>query len=256
MTEIDNSAHSGQHYARLAASYNLLWDHTPEFREWMARHILEYLVDDQMATVVDVGGGTGIYAAELLRLAPNLSGVTVVDPSAEMLGNARVSDRLHTVQADAEHANDALAKAGVATVDLVLIKEAVHHFADPPTTLRKLVRLVGDSGSIVVVMLPTRIRYPLFDAALTRFTERQPDPRTVEAALSGAGLKTSIETHGFEISLPTERWIQMLENRFMSLLSTFDDEELERGVAEVADRYRGITEVRFVDEFAFVHGSK
>lgn len=256
MSEIDDSRHSDQHYARLAATYDLLWDHTPQFRRWMAQRILGDHGTRANLSVVDLGGGTGIYAAELLRLSPRIREVVVVDPSLQMLDKVPASDRLRTLHADAEHANEALEEIGLGSVDLVLIKEAVHHFDDPHATLRKLTNLVSDGGSLLVVMLPTTIAYPLFDAALTRFTERQPDPRDVQATLSAAGLDTSIETHGFEIELPTEQWVTMVGDRFMSLLSTFTDAEIARGVDEIRERHRGEPSVRFIDNFAFVRGVK
>jgi hypothetical protein len=58
---------------------------------------------------------------------------------------------------------------------------------------------------------------------------------------------------GFELELPKERYLAMVRERYLSLLSMFDDDELEAGIAEI-DREHPEPVLRFEDRFAFVLG--
>jgi ubiquinone/menaquinone biosynthesis C-methylase UbiE len=242
------------HYARLASSYDSLWDHTPQFRSWMVRQILDIATPPPSPLIVDVGGGTGFFAAELVRQLDDKASVYVMDPSEEMLSQAPVHPKLRTMCVAAENSRKKLTDLGIAHVDLVLIKEAVHHSLDPAAILQDLSHLVGPQQALLVVLLPTRIEYPLFAAALQRFTERQPDPVDISSYLSTAGLLVTRETRGLTIELPKQRWITMVADRFMSLLSTFNDNEIAEGVREIERNLASVDTVRFRNNFEFVVG--
>lgn len=242
------------HYARLAGGYDALWDHSPAFREWMVNQIVDVAKLTGPVTVADVGGGTGIFAAELIRQLDGHATIYLIDPSAEMLSQSPVDARLHRVCTSAENARDALARLGVEALDFLLVKEAVHHFSERRATLRDLSGLVKTGGSLLVVMLPTHIEYPLFDAALNRFTKMQPDPADIESYLATAGMRVTRELRGFHAELPKDLWVRMVANRFMSLLSDFNDDELARGVREIEKNLADVETVRFSDNFEFVLG--
>jgi ubiquinone/menaquinone biosynthesis C-methylase UbiE len=242
------------HYARLASSYDSLWHHTPQFRSWMVQQILDVAAPPSSPVIADVGGGTGLFAAELLRQLDDEASVYVIDPSEDMLSQAPVHPKLRTICVAAENSRKKLTDLGIAHVDLVLIKEAVHHFLDPAATLQDLSHLVGPQQALLVVMLPTRIDYPLFAAALRRFTEKQPDPADISSYLSAAGLLATRQVRGLTIELPKQQWITMVANRFMSLLSTFNDDEIAEGVREIERNLVDVDTVRFQNNFEFVVG--
>ncbi len=214
------------HYANLAGTYNLLWEHTPGFRDWMCRTVLE-LADLPLAPVVaDVGGGTGIYAVGLMEELGDKAEIVVVDPSSEMLAKVPQRPGLSTVHSSAEEAPAALRSGGVPPLDLILVKEAVHHFSDRRSTLEGLAGLLGMGGVIVVVMLPKSIEYPLFDEALARFELTQPDPDVIGQYLAALGLETEMEIRGFDLDPPVEQWIDMVSALCRFMRSTFDDDQL------------------------------
>ena len=220
----------------------------------MVQQILDIAAPPSSPVIVDVGGGTGFFAAELLRQLDDEASVYVVDPSEDMLSQAPVHPKLRTICVAAENSRKKLTDLGIAHVDLVLIKEAVHHFLDPAATLQDLSHLLGPQQALLVVMLPTRIEYPLFGAALQRFTELQPDPADISSYLSAAGLLAARQARGFTIELPKQRWITMVANRFMSLLSTFNDNEIAEGVREIERNLVDVDTVRFQNNLEFVVG--
>jgi hypothetical protein len=55
---------------------------------------------------------------------------------------------------------------------------------------------------MLVAMLPTRITYPLFAAALQVFAEHQPDPAGIAAGMRDAGLATEVTTESGDSAAP------------------------------------------------------
>lgn len=91
------------HYARLASSSDSLWHHTPQFRSWMVQQLLDIAAPPSSPLIVDVGGGTRLFAAELLRQLDDEASVYVIDPSEDMLSKAPGHPKLRAVCVAAEN---------------------------------------------------------------------------------------------------------------------------------------------------------
>src|SRR5918997_97302 len=238
------------HYVRLAPVYDQNWAYSAEFLEWMSGCILARLGVKDGDRVLDVGCGTGLYAR---RLAERTGSVVCIDPSARMLEQLPDDPRLVAVQASAEDLACGSVLLPVDRFEAILVKEAIHHVIDQKTVIAGLARLLAPGGRLLVVMLPTNIDYPLFQAAHDRFRELQPDPQAIAAAMGDAGLAVELSYDDFPLVFPTERYMSMVRDRYLSLLSTFDDEEVTAGIEEIRHRYPG-ERVEFMDRFAFVLG--
>jgi ubiquinone/menaquinone biosynthesis C-methylase UbiE len=239
------------HYDRLAPAYDQNWTYSPEFLEWMTECIVDRLRLRSGDRVLDLGCGTGLYAR---RLVERTGCVVCVDPSAGMLEQVPDDPRLEAVQASAEELASGRAVLPVEQFEAILVKEAIHHLADPAAVIEGLVGLLAPGGRFLIVMLPTSIDYPLFPAAHDRFRELQPDPEVIAPLMGDAGLEVSLSYEDFPLRFPTERYLTMVRNRYLSLLSLFDDEELAAGIEEIRHRYPG-QRVEFRDRFAFVLGT-
>jgi ubiquinone/menaquinone biosynthesis C-methylase UbiE len=239
------------HYDRLAATYDENWAHSPGFVEWMTGRIQRQLRITHDDVIADIGCGTGLFARGLARHA---GAVVCVEPSAAMLAQVPASERLIRVGASAEALAAGRMPLPHERYDALLLKEVLHHVEDRAAVLTGLARLLRAGGRMLVVMLPTQISYPLFAAALRLFTDEQPDPADVADEMRGAGLHTELSYESFPLTFPTERYLQMVRNRYMSLLSHFDDEQLEAGVAEIRRAKPG-EQISFTDTFAFVLGT-
>jgi hypothetical protein len=55
----------------------------------------------------------------------------------------------------------------------------------------------------------------------------------------------------FHLTLSKDRWLGMVADRYMSLLASFGDDELQAGIAEIDARYPG-PQLEFEDRFAFI----
>jgi 2-polyprenyl-3-methyl-5-hydroxy-6-metoxy-1,4-benzoquinol methylase len=108
--------------------------------------------------VLDVGGGSGMFAVPLARLGHD---VTVVDPSADALatlhrraGTAGVGDRVRGVQGDGDRLHDVLGEAltgdGDGAFDLALCHSVLEVVDDPAATLRQIAGALRPAGLVSV----------------------------------------------------------------------------------------------------------
>lgn len=240
------------HYDRLADDYDENWAHSSEFIAWMTGCILKRLDLHVGDDVADIGCGTGLFTKGLAERAGR---VLCVDPSPAMLQQLPADERFIAVEASAESIASGQIQLPSERLDAILVKEAIHHVANPAEVLAGLAALLAPGGRVLVVMLPIRIEYPLFAEALRVFEENQPDPVDVRNDLERAGLQAHLTYESFPLSFGKERYLSMVRSRYMSLLSKFDDEQLEAGIAEIA-RHHPEETLDFPDRFAFVLGSR
>ncbi|TQL96111.1 methyltransferase family protein [Actinoallomurus bryophytorum] len=240
------------HYDRLADTYDENWAYSPEFIRWMTKCIVDRLSVDTDDRVADIGCGTGLYARGLAERAGR---VACVDPSAKMLEQLPAGDAYFPVQASAEQIASGDVRLPYDRLDVILVKEAIHHVDDRQGVLHGLAGLLADGGRLLVVMLPVSIEYPLFADALALFEQVQPDPEDVAAAMRRHGLRTELTYESFPLSFTKTKYLAMVRSRYMSLLSNFTDEQIERGIEQIDQRHEE-ERLSFPDRFAFVLGTR
>ena len=106
-------------------------------------------------TVLDVGGGSGMFAVPLARLGHE---VTVVDPSADALATLRrradtagVGERVRGVQGDGDLLHEVLPQAdGDGGYDLALCHSVLEVVDDPAVTLREIAGALRPGGQVSV----------------------------------------------------------------------------------------------------------
>ncbi|WP_330336838.1 class I SAM-dependent methyltransferase [Streptomyces sp. NBC_00557] len=241
----------------MAAEYDEHWLYGPHYVPWMSGRIVEALRLAPTDRIADVGSGTGLFAKEVANQLRPRHPLLCVDPSEAMLsqlGTPRPAD-LMPIVASAEDIAEGRRRLPYERLDAMWLKESVHHVADPARTLRGLADQLAPGGRLLVVMLPATIQYPLFQAALARFEELQPDPAVIEGHLRAAGLEASLSYVEHELRIDRDKYLGMVSARYMSLLSTFSDSEIEKGVEEMRVAHPEPVLV-FPDRFAFVLGRR
>ncbi len=161
--------------------------------------------------VLDVGGGSGMFAVPLARLGHD---VTVVDPSADALSTlsrraatAGVGSRVRGLQGDGDLLHEVLPTAGgPESYDLALCHFVLEVVDDPAVTLREMVGALRPGGQVSVatanlagaVLARALSGHPVEALALatdrdpapgrTRPDRRRFDPAGLLALVEGAGL--------------------------------------------------------------------
>ncbi len=205
--------------------------------------------------IADIGSGTGLFLSRLVEVASPEAPILCVDPSQPMLDLIPDDPRLTPICATAEQIATGEVPMPVETVDAFVFKEAIHHVKDIPGTLSAMADRLNPGGRILIVSLPPRLDYPLFKAALDRFAEGQPEPDDMVKAMRSAGLTADNAIEEFTVTIDREQWLSLVGNQWMSVLSTFSQEEIAAGLEEIRDRYPE-SPITYRDRFAFVRGIK
>jgi ubiquinone/menaquinone biosynthesis C-methylase UbiE len=242
-----------EHYARLASDYDGNWAHSPDYVRWMSEGISTRLHVAPGERVVDVGAGTGLFLRSLGDAVTADNPVVCIDPSGPMLAQLPDDPRLRPLQATAEQVASGEVGLPYAQADAILIKEAIHHVRDVAATVHGLARLLAPGGRFLVVTLPPLLDYPLFDAALERFAKHQPEPASIADDMADAGLDVDLAYGEFPVRVQRDRYLELVGRQWMSVLSTFSEEEIALGQEEIRRRHPQET-LEFTDRFAFVSG--
>jgi ubiquinone/menaquinone biosynthesis C-methylase UbiE len=249
------------HYTRLATNYDKNWTHSETFADWMTREIVGGLRLAPQSRIADIGCGTGLYTRRIHSLAAPQQPILCVDPSEAMLAQIPDYPQFRKVHASAEQLTQPKDRPGAATealgaLDAILIKEAIHHVSSARRTdvIKGLTEFLAPGGHLLVVMLPVRIEYPLFADALKTFEALQPDPAAIADDMRTSGLDVILSYREFALEIPKARFLTMVRNRYMSLLATFSDDQINAGVAEI-DATHTEQILAFSDRFAFVLGT-
>ncbi|MGW1474356.1 class I SAM-dependent methyltransferase [Streptomyces olivaceus] len=245
------------HYDGIAAEYDEHWVYGPDYVPWMSRQIAEALRLAPSDRIADIGSGTGLFARELADQLSPTRPVVCADPSEAMLRGLGTPPpaSLAPLVASAEDIAERRVRLPYEELDAIWLKESVHHVADQARTLHGLADRLAPGGRLLIVMLPAAIKYPLFKAALARFEELQPNPAVLEAHLREAGLETRLDHVEHVIRIDRDKYLGMVRARYMSLLSTFSDDEIAEGVEEMRAAHPEPVLV-FPDRFAFVLGRR
>ena len=86
---------------------------------------------------------------------------------------------------------------------------------------------LNDKGQILIIRLGGIIDHPLFAAAKERYEEAYKSSDTLVQYLKDTGFKTIIETIDYNVSLEKNKYLRMVEERYMSILSSFNDVEIK-----------------------------
>jgi trans-aconitate methyltransferase len=245
------SGQNQQHYQKIGSLYNNLWYYSEEYIKFMTTNIIEYLRLKPTDTLADLGCGTGIYAKSILKQIQLDNPIICVDSSEKMLEQIPGSPQYKIIVSDAI---DFLSLPKV--YNKILIKEAIHHINNKELLFSRLFQRLTNDGIFLLILLPPNIDYPLFDEALRRYEKSQPHYSNLANMLEKVGFNVSVNFVEFLLTIPKSKYFQMVENRYMSLLSFFDDKQLAEGLVEMSQKYAQQSILEFPDRFVFITASK
>lgn len=238
-----------QHYNNVSATYDgLLF--SDSYEQWVVELIIESLALRPDDIFVDIGGGTGNTAYLISKRVRLKNEVLCVDPSNSMLAQA---SRLKGVKPLCMDAHD-FAEDISRQYDKLLLKGVAHHLVDRISLWNKLRGQMNVNGRLLIVTRPQTPPLPFFEAALASFSAGQPALELLVAELKKAGFQTEVAVHSYPLHLKKPRWYHLLKSRFMSNLSDFTDDEIEKGIAELEQTYSGKEVIEARDDLLFILG--
>jgi trans-aconitate methyltransferase len=240
-----------KHYQNIGSIYNDLWSFSEDYMRFMTANIIEYLRLKSTDTLVDLGCGTGMYSQSIVKQIPLDNPIICVDPSEEMLSQLPSS---YQYKARAVDAIDFLSEPEI--YNKVFMKEVIHHINEQELLFSSLFKKLPPNGIFLLILLPPTIDYPLFSEALERYKKGQPHYNNLSNLLEKVGFNVSVNFVEYLHAIPKDKYFKMVENRYMSLLSFFDDQQLAEGLAEMSEKYAQQSILEFPDRFVFITASK
>ena len=244
------------HYKEVSVNYHSAFFYSGEYESWQIDIILKHLDLSKNDRLADIGGGTGRIASLIYEKGGLRYPVTCVDPSADMLQWAYSLKGVDTICSDA--VNFCLEKNDI-LYDRILMKEVVHHLTEKElkTTFSALQNKLSKDGNLVICTRPHEVEYPFFQEA---YAVMRNNPRSKEyyvSLLEQSGfVVSSISVHDYPASLNIDWWITMIRNRFWSMFSKFDDEQLEEGINEIVEQFGKSGFVTFLDKITLIVSHK
>ncbi|MDJ0842697.1 class I SAM-dependent DNA methyltransferase [Crocosphaera sp.] len=235
------------HYQNLAKQYNDFWGTSTDFIEFLTEKIIEHLHLKSTDVLVDLGCGTGLYSQAIVAKINLEHSIICVDPSDKMLEKIPDNSHYQTVVKDAvEFAHES------GQYDKILIKEMIHHIEEKERLLQGLFNRLNKEGILLIILLPPTIEYPLFQQALSVYESVQPHYNDLVNLCEKVGFKTTVDFIDYAVSIPKAQYFNMVKNRYMSLLSRFNDEEINKGLTEMTEKYANVSNLEFCDRFVFL----
>lgn len=239
------------HYQRIAERYSEYLSYSGDFVPALAAKMAEMLQLSEDDAFVDLGGGTGIYTAAILDQVRCRLPVTLVDFSSDMLDQVPEDLPVEKVHMDALAFSEQARR-----YDKVLIKETVHHVDDRRTLFENLYERLAPGGALLLVHVPPDVDYPLFEAAKERARRWHADPDELERMLSATGFRTVRDAIDWPHAVPKQRYFEMVASQYMSVLSSFGEDEIEEGLREMEQAHAGTEVLEFTDHFDYIVGYK
>jgi len=239
------------HYERLAGRYDEFLSYSDDFVPRLADRMIRELRLEPQDRLVDLGGGSGLYSIEIVRQLPLRHPVLCVDPVQAMLDRIPDGAPLEPVGLDALSFS-----RQDRSYDKILMKEAIHHVDEKEELFANLHRRLPRGGVLLLIHVPPKLDYPLFEAALRRAETWHAHPEDLVRWLENAGFEAVPGQHVHRHRLPTERYMAMVANQYMSVLSSFSRAEIDEGLREMERMHAGKEVLEFDDRFDVITAVK
>lgn len=240
-----------EHYTRLAEDYDQFLRYSPDFLYQLSQKMIGKLELRPSDKFVDLGGGTGIFLLEIHKYIEFETPTICVDPFQEMLDKIPGEVPIEKLCLDAlTFSEEPL------TYNKVLIKEAVHHVTDRPRLFRNLYQKLPKNGRLLLVHVPPDIQYPIFRKALERAKTWHANPDELIAQLQSIGFQVERDYLDYPHRIAKEHYFRQVENQFMTVLSSFTENEMAEGLKEMEEVYKDVETLSFIDHFDYLTAVK
>ena len=132
----------------------------------------------------------------------------------------------------------------------------VHHLTENEckATFSALQNKLSNDGNLLICNRLYNVEYPFFEEAhaMLRKYKGTKGEYYVSLLEQSGFVVSSVSVHEYPASLSLDWWITMIRNRFWSVFSKFDDEQLEKGIDEIIDKFGKSDVVTFLDKIVVI----
>ena len=244
------------HYKEASKNYHSAFFHSGDYESWQLDIIMKHLDISENDRLLDLGGGTGRFASLVYDKGGLKYPVTCVDPSQDMLQQTKKFEGVVAICSDAlefsQSKNDIV-------YDRILMKEVVHHLGEEhlKTIFSAMLNKLTKDGKLIICTRPQDVEYPFFQEAHAVWRKNQPPKEHFVALLQQSGFSvSSVSVHEYPVSLDMNWWITMIRNRFWSTFSEFDDENIEKGIIEIQEKFAQSNFLQFSEKYVVIIAQK
>lgn len=242
-----------KHYKDLAQNYDKYLYYSPHFVRTLTEEMIEKLDLNKDDIFVDLGGGTGMYSLNIHAQIRFKHYSYCVDAYQEMLNQIPDEAKWYIKPV----CMDALTFSGQSyRYNKVLIKEAVHHISERERLFANLYSRLSEKGRLLLVHVPPDIQYPIFEKALQRARRWHADPDKLTFQLKNVGFHVERDFIDYPHRIPKQKYFEQVRTRFMSVLTSFSENEIDEGLAEMEQKYKEKQLLEFVDHFDYLTAIK
>lgn len=242
----------GVDYSRQAAGYDRARADDRVDREYWLRGLLEVGSIQAGERVLDLGAGTGRFT----RLLAPTNRVTALDPSREMLHQARDKGSFPCVQGDGGRL-----PFRPGAFDVTLVVMVLHHLRDIAAAFGEIARV---SRRVVVATsdMTTRrlgILEEAFPSLLPIDRERFPPIEEIEARMTSAGFHTiRREARPYRRTLTADEQLDRVRRKYLSTFDLLPAGEYDRGLRFLERELRARAGEPFdvTADFTFLAGTR
>ncbi len=248
-----NTEQIQNHYQQLSKNYDDLWEYSKDFVRFISENICNLLDLKSTDIFVDLGCGSGLFTKEINNQIQFTNPVICSDISSDMLAQLSNDSQYECI------ATDAISFSYEPRFfDKIIVKEMIHHLNkdEQESLIKNLFERLNVGGKFLLILLPPTIEYPLFEKALRKYEKLQPNYNFLVKLFKKAGFETEIDFVKYPLNISQEKYIKMVKNRYMSLLSSFSDREIQEGINEIKQKHLNQNTLYFNDIVVFITGKK
>lgn len=230
--------HPVDHFKRLAPQYDKFFAPECRAKANLIQRFIPLTKEDQL---VDLGGGTAHISLRIHSELGMTNPVVCVDPCQEMLDVAEKNGAI-TIKATAE---EFFATKLEYPLRVILINGCVHHFTDPDFVFTKLAEYMPDNGVCFVTEYTSALSLPFFKAAADAHTGIGKGLDSLCTLIRSKGLNCQVISSTEPGEMDKKLWYDAIRSRFFSLFLRFSDQQLEEGIDELEEKYKGQEVLKF-----------
>ncbi|MGF1488282.1 MAG: methyltransferase domain-containing protein [Prochloraceae cyanobacterium] len=239
------------HYKKVSKSYNNSWEYSHDFVQFLSEKIVLDLELKPTDTLVDIGCGTGFFTKKICDLVSMIDPTICVDPSKEMIEKIPLQKEFKPL---VMYARDFVKQQEY--YNKVLMKHMLHIVKNKSQLIKSLFERLPPNGILLLVMMPPTTEHPLFEAAIERYEQLQHHYEDIACLFKKVGFKTTVKFIDYPVSIEKTKYFQMIENYYLTLLSSFTNREIQEGINELKLKYHSLTYLNFRERYIFLKGQK